>query len=266
MSKDTQYKSKVSDSNGIIHWTDEENQVWSELFNRQIDLIQNRACDQYHEGLDLLGLSSDGIPQLPELNNKLKKATGWQTAEVPALIPFSEFFRLLANKQFPVATFIRTREEFDYLQEPDIFHEVFGHCPLLTNPAFAQFTHTYGKLGLSASKEDRVFLARLYWFTVEFGLVKEGDETKIYGGGILSSPGETLYALDDPQAMRVDFDIHTVLRTPYRIDIMQPEYFVLDGIEHLYKLSKMDLMFHVKQAMSAGLLPPLFEPKEVNHA
>jgi phenylalanine-4-hydroxylase len=137
---------------------------------------------------------------------------------------------------------------------------------MLTNPEFAEFTHMYGKLGRNASDKQRVYLARLYWFTVEFGLVKEGNQTKIYGGGILSSPGETLYALDDPIAKRVKFDIHTVLRTPYRIDIMQPEYFVLDNIEQLYTLSQMDLMFHVKQAMAAGLLPPLFEPKEVNHA
>ena len=262
MSKGTQYKSKVSDSNGIIHWTDEENQVWSELFNRQIDLIQNRACDQYHEGLDLLGLSSDGIPQLPELNNKLKKATGWQTAEVPALIPFSEFFRLLANKQFPVATFIRTREEFDYLQEPDIFHEVFGHCPLLTNPAFAQFTHTYGKLGLSASKEDRVFLARLYWFTVEFGLVNTDQGLRIYGGGILSSPGETVYALESDKPVRKPLDPIDALRTPYRIDIMQPLYYILEQFDDLFTLSEMDLMALVAKAKAQGLFEPLFPPKE----
>lgn len=262
MSKSTQYKSRESDSNGIIHWSDEENQVWSELFDRQIKLIKNRACDQYHDGLDILQLSNDRIPQLPELNKKLKKTTGWQTAEVPALINFSEFFRLLANKQFPVATFIRTREEFDYLQEPDIFHEVFGHCPLLTNPAFAHFTHTYGKLGLNASKEDRVFLARLYWFTVEFGLVNTADGLRIYGGGILSSPGETIYALESATPVRKPLEPVDALRTPYRIDIMQPLYYILEQFDDLFTLSEMDLMALVQQAKTLGLFEPLFPPKE----
>ena len=134
MPKSTQYQSRQSDENGIIHWSNEENQIWSELYARQIPLVKERACQEYLDGLDLLKLNEKEIPQLPDINKVLMEKTGWQTAEVPALINFGEFFRLLANKQFPVATFIRTREEFDYLQEPDIFHEVFGHCPLLTNP------------------------------------------------------------------------------------------------------------------------------------
>lgn len=262
----TQYRSKPVNDKGMVEWSSEEDLIWRDLVSRQLHLVEQRACKEYLAGLKLLDLPVDRAPQIVDINRVLKQATGWQVEPVPALINFDRFFALLADKKFPVATFLRSREEFDYLQEPDFFHEIFGHCAMLTNPEFAEFTQMYGILGRNASDKQRVYLARLYWFTVEFGLVKEGDETKIYGGGILSSPGETLYALDDPQAMRVDFDIHTVLRTPYRIDIMQPEYFVLDGIEHLYKLSKMDLMFHVKQAMSAGLLPPLFEPKEVNHA
>ena len=187
--------------------------------------------------------------------------TGWKTAAVPALINFGEFFRLLANKQFPVATFIRTREQFDYLQEPDIFHEVFGHCPLLTNPAFAHFTHTYGKLGLKASKEDRVFLARLYWFTVEFGLVKSGNDLKIYGGGILSSPGETVYSLDSDIPLRQPFTVLDALRTPYRIDIMQPLYYILPSFDHLFDIAEMDIMTWVEKAKSHGLFPALFDTK-----
>ena len=262
----TQYRSKPVNDKGMVEWSSEEDLIWRDLVSRQLHLVEQRACKEYLAGLKLLDLPVDRAPQIVDINRVLKQATGWQVEPVPALINFDRFFALLADKKFPVATFLRSREEFDYLQEPDFFHEIFGHCAMLTNPEFAEFTQMYGILGRNASDKQRVYLARLYWFTVEFGLVKEGDETKIYGGGILSSPGETLYALDDPDAMRVDFDIHTVLRTPYRIDIMQPEYFVLDGIEHLYKLSKMDLMSHVKQAMSAGLLPPLFEPKEVNHA
>ncbi|MGD8230944.1 phenylalanine 4-monooxygenase [Vibrio sp. TRT 1302] len=262
----TQYRSKPVNDKGIVEWSSEEDQVWSDLVSRQLHLVKQRACKEYLAGLELLDLPLDRAPQIVDINRVLKQATGWQVEPVPALINFDRFFALLADKKFPVATFLRSREEFDYLQEPDFFHEIFGHCAMLTNPEFAEFTNMYGKLGRDASDKQRVYLARLYWFTVEFGLVREGSEQKIYGGGILSSPGETLYALDDPHAKRVEFDLHTVLRTPYRIDIMQPEYFVLDNIDQLYTLSKMDLMFHVKQAMAAGLLPPLFEPKEVNHA
>jgi len=261
-----QYHSKPVNEQGIVNWSPEEDAIWRDLVSRQLKLVEQRACKEYLAGLKLLNLPMDRTPQLVDINRVLEGATGWKVEPVPALINFDRFFTLLADKKFPVATFLRTREEFDYLQEPDFFHEIFGHCAMLTNPEFAEFTQTYGALGCEASDKERVYLARLYWFTVEFGLVKEGSNTKIYGGGILSSPGETLYALDDDKAQRLDFDIHTVLRTPYRIDIMQPEYFVLEGIEQLYKLSKMDLMFHVKQAMKAGLLPPLFEPKEVTHA
>lgn len=261
-----QYHSKPVNEHGIVDWSPEEDAIWHDLVTRQLELVKQRACKEYLSGLKLLNLPINKAPQLVDINRVLKSETGWQVEPVPALINFDRFFGLLAEKKFPVATFLRTREELDYLQEPDFFHEIFGHCAMLTNPEFAEFTQTYGELGREASDKERVYLARLYWFTVEFGLVKEGGSTKIYGGGILSSPGETMYALDDMRAQRVDFDIHTVLRTPYRIDIMQPEYFVLDNIEQLYKLSKMDLMFHVKQAMKAGLLPPLFEPKEVTHA
>ncbi|GFD68206.1 phenylalanine 4-monooxygenase [Alteromonas sp. KUL156] len=262
MPKATQYQSRQSDDNGIIHWSEEENQIWSELYARQIPLVRERACQEYLDGLELLKLDEKAIPQLPDINKVLLEKTGWQTAEVPALINFGEFFRLLANKQFPVATFIRTREEFDYLQEPDIFHEVFGHCPLLTNPAFAHFTHTYGKLGLAASKEDRVYLARLYWFTVEFGLVRAKDELKIYGGGILSSPGETIYALDSDTPLRNPLTAIDALRTPYRIDIMQPLYYVLQEFDYLFELAEMDIMALVEKAKSLGLFSPLFPPKE----
>ncbi|WP_202940991.1 phenylalanine 4-monooxygenase [Alteromonas macleodii] len=262
MPKSTQYQSRQSDENGIIHWSDEENQIWSELYARQIPLVKERACQEYLDGLDLLKLNEKEIPQLLDINKVLMEKTGWQTAEVPALINFGEFFRLLANKQFPVATFIRTREEFDYLQEPDIFHEVFGHCPLLTNPAFAHFTHTYGKLGLAASKEDRVYLARLYWFTVEFGLVRAKDELKIYGGGILSSPGETIYALDSDTPLRNPLTAIDALRTPYRIDIMQPLYYILPEFDHLFEIAEMDIMALVEEAKSLGLFSPLFPPKE----
>lgn len=262
MSKTTQYVSRQSDEKGIIHWSDEENTVWRDLVARQLEIIQGRACDQFMHGLELLNLPADRIPQLAEVNKVLERETGWQVAEVPALINFDEFFRLLANKRFPVATFIRTREEFDYLQEPDIFHEIFGHCPLLTNPAFAHFTHTYGKLGYAASKQDRVYLARLYWFTVEFGLLRQQGDLRIYGGGILSSPGETLYALESAKPERYKMDPVEALRTPYRIDIMQPVYYVLDNLDALFEIADMDIMALVEKAKVLGLHKPKFAPKE----
>lgn len=262
MSKTSKYVSKASDANGIIAWTDEENSNWAALMQRQLACIEGKACAEYMAGLDRLNLSRDRIPQLHEVNAVLKQSTGWECAEVPALISFDRFFELLANKKFPVATFIRTKEEFDYLQEPDIFHEIFGHCAMLTHPAFAEFTHTYGKLGLAASKEDRVFLARLYWFTIEFGLLKQADGLRIYGGGILSSPGETQYAMHSDIPERKPFDVIDVLRTPYRIDIMQPIYFTLDSIDQLFDIAKLDLMAMVQQAKAMGLHAPKFAPKQ----
>ena len=177
------------------------------------------------------------------------------------MIDFDKFFNLLANKEFPVATFIRSREEFDYLQEPDIFHEIFGHCAMLTHPAFAEFTHVYGKLGAAADKKDRVWLARLYWFTVEFGLLQHNDEYRIYGGGILSSPGETEYSMTSNVPERKPFDVLDVLRTPYRIDIMQPVYFAIESIDSLYDIAQMNIMDLVQQAKQLGLHEPKFPPK-----
>jgi phenylalanine-4-hydroxylase len=262
MSTQTKYVSHQPDQNGIVHWTKSENDTWRALVERQIVLLKGRACDEYLQGLDLLNLSSEFIPQLKDINAVLEKSTGWRVTQVPSLINFDRFFALLANKEFPVATFIRSSDEFDYLQEPDIFQEIFGHCPLLTNPAFAHFTHTYGKLGESASKEDRVYLARLYWFTVEFGLLKTQQGIRIYGGGILSSPGETLHALDTTVCEHVNMQPVEALRTPYRIDIMQPLYYLLDSFDDLFAIAELDLMNLVQQAKRLGLHKPLFLPKQ----
>ncbi|MFT5923222.1 MAG: phenylalanine-4-hydroxylase [Paraglaciecola sp.] len=262
MSKNTRYKSHEADENGLVNWSAQENEIWVALLQKQWSLLKDRACDEYLHGLELLNLSSERIPQLAEINSVLIKATGWQVKRVPSLINFDEFFRLLANKQFPVATFIRSNEEFEYLQEPDIFHEIFGHCPLLTNPAFAHFTHTYGKLGYAASKEDRAFLARLYWFTVEFGLVNTPDGTRIYGGGVLSSPSETIHALESYDCVHMPMQPLDALRTPYRIDIMQPIYYVLDSFDSLFNIAEMNIMDLVTQAKHLGLYAPRFPAKE----
>ncbi|MGH8455398.1 MAG: phenylalanine 4-monooxygenase, partial [Stenotrophobium sp.] len=198
MGKASKYVARAVDDAGVVHYTEDENRIWAELYARQQPAMHDKACAEYLHGLELLKLPQDHVPQLEEVSRVLRRETGWEVAPVPALIPFSDFFELLAGKRFPAATFVRRRDELDYLQEPDIFHEMFGHTPMFTNKYFAEFSHTYGKLGLAASAEDRVFLARMYWFTVEFGLVGSltgapGKPLRIYGGGILSSIGETEY-------------------------------------------------------------------------
>ena len=270
------YVSRQPDSQGHIHYSADENTMWQALLERQTTQIPNRACSAYLEGLEKLNLPLTHIPQLYDIDEILQATTGWQTAAVPALISFGKFFKLLANKSFPVATFIRRFEDMDYIEEPDIFHEIVGHCPLLTHPAFAAFNETYGKLGLDASKEERWFLARLYWFTIEFGLVgSRPDNRHIYGGGILSSPSETVYALSGSEKLHQSkhqqqpqnqpeyrpFDLLDVLRTPYRIDHIQPIYYVIDDLDTLFDIVDSDIMGMVKQAMSLGLFEPTYAPK-----
>lgn len=260
MTAKTQYVAKQANTDGELHWTSDENQVWEKLVTRQWGNVRSKACDEYLSGLDILDLPTNRVPQLNDINRVLEPCSGWRCKGVPALISFDTFFKLLASKQFPVATFIRSVNEMDYLQEPDIFHEIFGHCAMLTHPAFAEFTQKYGELGLGASHEDRVFLARLYWFTVEFGLLTSNGGYKVYGGGILSSPGETDYAFSNKPIIK-PFDIVDVLRTPYRIDIMQPIYFAIDSIDTLFSLTKIDLMTKIKQAKSLGLHSPSYPLK-----
>lgn len=269
MTKQTKYVSKHPDENGVIEWTEQENKIWHILITRQLAHIKDNACDEYIEGLEKLKLPMNKIPQLNDVSTVLKETTGWECYPVPALIGFGEFFRLLSEKKFPVATFIRSEDELDYLQEPDIFHEIFGHCPLLTNPSFANYTQAYGKMGLNASKEQRAFLARLYWFTVEFGLLDTDLGLKIYGGGIISSPSETEYALNDNSVERKALNkasVIDVLRTPYRIDIMQPVYFMLNKITDLDKIREYevdDIMALIEEAKSLGLFEAKFPPKAV---
>ena len=252
------YVSRQPDNHGHIHYSDDENAMWQALLERQAKQIPNRASSAYLEGLEKLKLPATHIPQLQDIDEVLQATTGWQTAAVPALISFGKFFKLLADKRFPVATFIRRFDDMDYIEEPDIFHEIVGHCPLLTHPAFATFNETYGKLGLNATKEERWFLARLYWFTIEFGLVgKEPENRRIYGGGILSSPSETIYALSDEPDCRA-FDLIDVLRTPYRIDQIQPIYYAIDDLDILFDIVNSDIMGAVKKAMSLGLFEPTY--------
>ena len=259
--KETTYIARPVDAEGNAEYTAEENLIWHDLITRQVPILQGRACDEYIEGLELLNLPTDRIPQCPEVSRALRQTTGWALAPVPALIPFNQFFDLLANRQFPAATFIRRREELDYLQEPDIFHEIFGHCPMLTNPAVAEFTHTYGKLGQKATHEEQVMLAKLYWFTIEFGLIQTNKGLRAYGGGILSSKSETIYCVESKVPQRKPFDVMDVLRTPYRIDIIQPIYFVIDNYDILFRLTEMDLIGLIHEARKLGMYKPLYEVK-----
>lgn len=256
--KETSYVARPVDANGIAHYDDEENAVWHDLFVRQVPIVQGRGCNEYIRGIELLNLTKDKIPQCPEVSAVLQDMTGWALEPVPALIPFERFFHLLANKRFPAATFIRRRDELDYLQEPDIFHEVFGHCPLLTNQAYADFTQIYGKLGLEASPADRKMLARLYWLTIEFGLIKTDAGLRIYGGGILSSKEETIYCLESNVPERREFNVLDALRTPYRIDILQPIYYVINSFDTLFELANMDLIGLIKKARELGEFEPTY--------
>lgn len=254
------YIAKKPAQNGHIDYTDEENSVWAALYARQLPIVESRACQAYLDGIEVLNLPRDRVPQCKDVSAALGRATGWSVVPVEALISFEEFFNLLANKRFPAASFIRIPEELDYLQEPDIFHEIFGHCPLLTHPDFANFTQAFGKIGLKAGPKDRARLARLYWFTAEFGLI--GD--KIYGSGILSSKSETIYAAESPHPERVPFDMLTALRTPYRYDIIQTLYYVIDDFKTLYHMVEEDLLGLLKQAKSMGDIERTLEAPEIN--
>ena len=256
------YVSNPVDNVGNVKWSDEENQTWSTLFERQKDIIVGRACDEFLEGLEKLNFPSDRIPQIPEINKILADTTGWGVEPVPAIIQPKEFFNLLANKRFPAATFIRIPEELDYLQEPDIFHEIYGHTPLLTNESYGKFMEKFGKLALEANPKDRRRLFRLFWFTIEFGLLRSPEGLKAYGGGILSSIGETQYCLTDKPKIE-DFDPLNVLRTPYRIDIMQPLYFVIDRFDDLFGLLDQDILSLIERSKELGDFEPLYPPKQV---
>jgi len=248
-----QYVSKQPDANGHVPYTALEDQTWAKLITRQNQVVKNRACPEFIEGIKRLNLPLDRIPQNHEVSQILKSQTGWSVASVPAVIPAEEFFGLLANKQFPAATFIRIPEELDYLEEPDIFHEIYGHCPLLTNQAYADFMHQYGILALRASKKQRTRLFRLFWYTIEFGLINTQEGLRIYGGGILSSKAETEYALDKINGPELEkLDVRKILRTPFRIDMIQPNYFVIDSFQELDQLLNPEIMNLVDEAITLG--------------
>lgn len=265
MPKSNKYTAKVVDAQGLIDYTDQEDEVWSLLYKRQMDLLPGRVCQPFLDGLTALDLPADHVPQPKHLSERLSDLTGWSIAPVPALINFDRFFSLLSEKKFPAASFIRHLDDIDYLQEPDIFHEIFGHVTMLTNQAFADFTESYGKAGLAASAADRVLLARLYWFTVEFGLIQSQEGPKICGGGIASSPGETLHAIDSDEPLRRPFDPIEALRTSYRIDIFQSVYYVLESLDDLFDLASMNLSQLIRTARALGPLTATYPSKHGAH-
>lgn len=215
-------------------YTAEEHATWDTLFQRQLELLPGRVASEFLEGLDVLRLSKPGIPDFEELSDRLMKATGWQVVAVPGLVPDDVFFDHLANRRFVSGNFIRRPDQLDYLQEPDVFHDVFGHVPLLVNPVFADYMQAYGEGGQRAAAAGAIDkLSRLYWYTVEFGLIRANDGLKIYGAGIVSSSSESVFALDDASPNRIGFDLRRLMRTKYRIDDFQQNYFVIDSFEDL---------------------------------
>jgi phenylalanine-4-hydroxylase len=215
-------------------YTPQEHAMWDRLFARQTAMLPGRAAPAFLEGLDVLRLSKPGIPDFAELSERLQARTGWSVVAVPGLVPEDVFFEHLANRRFVAGRFIRKPEQLDYLQEPDIFHDVFGHVPLLANPIFADYMQAYGKGGLRSMRFGALHtLARLYWYTVEFGLIREAGGLRIYGAGIVSSYAESVFALDSDSPNRIGFDLARVMRTDYRIDDFQQNYFVIDSLDQL---------------------------------
>jgi phenylalanine-4-hydroxylase len=221
---------------GWAAYTAEEHAVWDRLFDRQARQLEGRACRAFLRGLDVLRLSRPGIPDFAELNARLMAATGWQVVAVPGLVPDAVFFDHLANRRFVAGRFIRRPDQLDYLEEPDVFHDVFGHVPMLADPVYADYMQAYGEGGLRSLSFGALHkLARLYWYTVEFGLIEEDGGLRLFGAGIVSSHGESSFALDDPSPNRIAFDLMRVMRTNYRIDDYQQSYFVIPDFAQLLR-------------------------------
>jgi phenylalanine-4-hydroxylase len=219
-------------------YTAEDHATWDTLFARQSKLLPGRASNAWLRGLDVLKLSKPGIPDFEELSERLTKLTGWSVVAVPGLVPDDVFFDHMANRRFVAGNFIRRPNQLDYLQEPDVFHDVFGHVPMLADPVFADYLAAYGRGGQRALGLDALkYLGRLYWYTVEFGLIAEPEGLRIYGSGIVSSYAETRFALDDPSPNRIALDLARVMRTEYRIDDFQQNYFVIPSFDELLRLT-----------------------------
>lgn len=240
------------------NYSPEEHQIWCDLYDAQFPNMEKYACDEFFNGIEALDLHSNGIPNFELLNEKLFALTGWKIIAVEGLIPDYEFFLLLANRIFPAGHFIRSREQFEYISEPDIFHDVFGHVPLLTNPIFADYMAAYGEGGLRATEFDTLKeLARLYWYTVEFGLIKTQNGIKVYGAGILSSPKETVFSIESAKPHRIKFDLLRLMQTDYRIYDLQDTYFVIEDFKELFDATLQDFAPIYKKVKSLPMIDPL---------
>lgn len=224
-------------------FTPEHHDMWRFLFKRIMPELEQRACKEYLQGVKALDFAGEnGIPNYDRISDRLQKLTGWRLVTVPGYLPAEVFYKHLSNKQFPVTTFIRKPEEIDYLQEPDIFHDMFGHVPMLAHPVFAEYFHSVGKGAMKAHEHGYLgYIDTLYWFTVEFGLINTPEGRRIYGSGITSSMGESKFCLS-PEPAHVAFDVKRVMRQKYRIDTFQHHYFVIDSFEQLIEESKPDFL------------------------
>ena len=224
-------------------YRDEDHATWATLYARQRDVLKGRACDEFIAAQDAMGMTPDHIPKFAELNEVLSKATGWTLIGVEGLLPELDFFDHLANRRFPVTWWIRRPDQIDYIEEPDLFHDLFGHVPLLMIPVFADYMEAYGRGGVKAhaiGADALQNLTRLYWYTVEFGLIRQKDGLRIYGSGIVSSKGESIHCLESDAPNRIGFDLERIMRTRYRIDTYQKTYFVIDSFEQLMDATRPD--------------------------
>ncbi len=247
-------------------YTDIEHQTWQKLYKNQMEVLEGRAMKSFMPSLKALNINAHEIPRIEKINDILMEKTGWQAVCVPGLIPAEPFFELLANKRFPVGQFIRRPEQMDYIQEPDIFHDVFGHVPILADQTFADHVEAYGHGGLKAAKLGSVdLISRIYWHSVEFGLIKEDDELRIFGAGILSSPTECIFAIDSDSPTRIKFNSERILRTKYDIDDFQENYFVINDFQELFDATKPDFTPLYEKTKNSRTLKPgeLHESDEI---
>ncbi len=258
MPKDTSYAALTPNTGGYYPYSEDDLKTWSTLFARQIEALDGVIAPEFFEGIEKLGLSTASVPQVKDIDRRLSDLTNAGVEGVPAVIPPTQFFTLLSQRRFPVATFLRRPEHMDYIEEPDLFHEVFGHCPMLTQPEMVDFIEAVGQKALTLDKADRWYIFRLFWFTVEFGLIETSAGRRGFGAGIASSPSEAAYALSDKPTV-IPFDLVEVLRTPYRIDILQPQYFALQSFEQLSDSIGPKLDLALEEAKDMGDLPPLFD-------
>jgi phenylalanine-4-hydroxylase len=220
-----------------------DHDVWRRLYERQREILVGRACDEFLQAQDAMGMTPGRIPKFSDMNAVLGEATGWQLIGVEGLLPELDFFDHLANRRFPVTWWIRRPDQIDYIEEPDLFHDLFGHVPLLMNRLFADYMAAYGKGGVKAhgiGEHALQMLTRLYWYTVEFGLIRQQDGLRIYGSGIVSSKGESMYCLESDAPNRIGFDLERIMRTRYRIDTYQKTYFVIDSFAQLMEATEPD--------------------------